>query len=220
MAKAEKLQAWLRFGRFTITWECESRNYKMYEKCICDCWKVKWVSRSNLLRGRTNSCGCTRAELLKSKYKTHWMTWTRIYKIFHDMKRRCECEKDSVYKWYGGKWIKCLWNTFDDFYMDMWTSYNEHVNQFWEKETTIDRIDGDWDYCKENCRWATKKEQNNNRCSSRSITYKWVVYPTMKSICDELWLNYKCFKKRLEDWWDIIDAIETPKNWRYKKKMS
>lgn len=45
----------------------------------------------------------------------------------------------------------------------MWKSYESHVKEFWEKNTTIDRIDTDWDYCKDNCRRATMKEQQNNR---------------------------------------------------------
>lgn len=151
---------------------------------------------------------------------THWMSGTRIHKIYTSIRCRCNCKTQTSYKSYWWRWIRCLWDSFEDFYRDMWESYKDHVKEFWEKNTTIDRIDVNWNYCKENCRWATISEQNNNRCSSRSISYKWVVYPTMKSICNELWLNYKCFKKRLEDWWDIIDAIETPKNWKYKKRWA
>lgn len=45
----------------------------------------------------------------------------------------------------------------------MWESYEAHVKEYWEKDTTIDRIDVNWDYCKDNCRWATYKEQFENR---------------------------------------------------------
>jgi hypothetical protein len=40
----------------------------------------------------------------------------------------------------------------------------------------------------------------------------------MKIICEKLWLNYKRFRKRIRDWWDVTTAVETPKNWKYKSR--
>lgn len=216
MAKAEKLQAWLRFGRFTVTWECESRNYKMYEKCVCDCWNVKWVNRSNLLRWKTTSCWCFRKEKTIADNRSHGKAGTRIYKRFYDMKRRCECKNQTGYERYGGRWIKCEWNSFEDFYKDMWESYERHVKRYWERNTTIDRIDSNWNYCKENCRWATVKQQNNNRNSNKKVTYNWRTYPSIIMMCEKLWLNYKRVKRRLSRWWKVKDAVEILKNWAYK----
>ena len=45
----------------------------------------------------------------------------------------------------------------------MWVSYKNHVDEYWEKDTTLDRIDVNWNYCKENCRSATRMEQMHNR---------------------------------------------------------
>jgi len=52
---------------------------------------------------------------------------------------------------------------FEEFRDDMYKSYLEHVEKYWEKETSIDRIDNNWNYCKENCKRSTPKEQSNNR---------------------------------------------------------
>ena len=55
----------------------------------------------------------------------------------------------------------------------MYPSYLEHCNEYWEKNTTLDRRDNNWNYCKENCRWATYKEQNNNRRDNKIYDINW-----------------------------------------------
>lgn len=79
------------------------------------------------------------------------------------MNDRCKYKSNASYKNYGWRWIVCEWKTFEEFKDDMYESYLEHVKKFWEKQTTIDRIDANWNYCKDNCRWATYSEQNRNK---------------------------------------------------------
>lgn len=81
----------------------------------------------------------------------------RIRNIFACMKQRCNNPKSKDYKYYGGRGIKCEWNNFDDFYKDMKKGYKENL--------TIDRIDVNKNYCKENCRWVVKNLQQQNRRS-------------------------------------------------------
>lgn len=218
MAIQKPLEKGRKYGRLTVMWEYEKKWWKYYEKCLCECWNIKWIERFNVSHWKCISCWCYRKEETSKRNSKHWMTRTRIYKIYAEIKRRCDCEKQTSYCWYWGRWIKYEWETFEDFYKDMGDSYQNHVNEFWEKDTTIERIDSNWNYCKENCRWATIKEQGNNRRSNRRVIYMWKEYPSIKMLCEDLWVNYKLIKHRLEKGWDISDAVETLKNWRYKRK--
>jgi hypothetical protein len=88
--------------------------------------------------------------------KTHGMTDTKIYSVWSNMKNRCQNPKYRKYHAYGGRGIKVCdeWNDFEVFYKDMGNP---------ENGLTLDRIDVNGNYCKENCRWATQKVQQNNR---------------------------------------------------------
>jgi hypothetical protein len=97
--------------------------------------------------------------------KTHGMSETRFYNIWSCMRRRCINKKRSDYQYYGGRGIKVSneWNNFETFLNDMYESYLRHVSIYGEKNTSLDRINTDGNYEFDNCRWATHREQMNNR---------------------------------------------------------
>src|SRR3990167_6192898 len=99
------------------------------------------------------------------------MKQSRFYMIWNNMKNRCESIYSTSFYLYGGRGIKCLWNSFGKFQDDMYKSYLKHIEDFGENDTTIDRINNDGNYCKENCRWATRKEQGRNKRSNVFITF-------------------------------------------------
>ena len=91
----------------------------------------------------------------------------------------------------------------------MGESYEAHVKEFGEENTTIDRINSNWDYCKENCRRATRKEQCNNRRTNKIRTYKGKQY-TQKQLSEIAWLPAHLVSRRLRSWWGVEKAVETP----------
>ncbi len=92
----------------------------------------------------------------------------------------------------------------------MLNSYEEHVLLHGEKDTTIDRIDNDGDYCKENCRWATQKTQQNNRRNNRFVISEGAKIP-IKQREAELGLTNGAIQARLRMGWSEEKAVQTPK---------
>lgn len=126
----------------------------------------------------------------------------RLYHIYWSMRKRCENKNHSTYKNYGARGITCQWRTYKEFYNDMVGSYKEGL--------TIDRIDNNGNYCIENCRWATYKDQENNRRDNRRISIngkiknfsQWVeFYKTKRNVVAQRYYVYK---------WDILKSLTFP----------
>lgn len=132
----------------------------------------------------------------------HWLAYRngpRVDKIFcskfFSIKERCKNpQRNKKNKNY--KWIKCEWNNLLDFKNDMYESYLEHVNKFWINDTQIDRIDPRWNYCKENCRWATKIEQAYNKKNTLYIDIDWVRYTT-ETFAKKYWISTELASTRI-----------------------
>jgi len=152
-----------RFGFLTVLDVTHKTNNGYYWDCICDCGKKTNVLSTRLVQGNTKSCGHLQGN--KGVGKTHGMRYTRIYKTWRNMKRRCTNEKSQNYYLYGGRGITFCdkWESFEGFYEDMKEGYDDTLQ--------LDRIDVNGNYCKENCRWATLIENANNKRNTIYITY-------------------------------------------------
>ena len=148
-------------GKLYVVEGCGERLGKWL--CKCSCGKEIILYAGDLMFRKT--CGCLRG---KQMFK-HGMWKTTFYKKYGSIKRRCQDPKDIGYPNYGGKGIKFLWKSFEDFRDDMHASYLAHKKN--NKTTSIERINNNGNYCKENCRWATIQEQARNRKTNRFLTY-------------------------------------------------
>lgn len=152
-------------------------------KFVCTCGKEISVVPSRVTRGVLKSCGCLRKEIGKKQLTTHGMRGYRIYDIWCGMKQRCDDKKSPNYKHYGGRGISYeeRWSKFENFYADMKDGY--------DNKKSLDRLDNNGNYCKENCRWATRVEQANNKSTTLYIKYR-TENKTLAEWCRELNIKY------------------------------
>ncbi len=189
-----------------------SKRKRKILKCICSCGNIVIVYAENISKkNHTTSCGCLIKEKLKKGLRySHGLSHSRFCKIWRGIKQRCNNKNNISYVRYGNIGIRCLWKSFKNFKNDMYESYIKHCIEYGEKNTQIDRINGLNHYYKENCRWVTIKEQNNNRNCVKIIEYngkrlninEWEKYLNFKSGT----LHNRIFKYR----WNVNTAFNIP----------
>jgi hypothetical protein len=135
-----------------------SNGEPLYE-CLCECGNTTVVYATRVRNGQVKSCGCMKGN------RRHGKAYSSEHRIWRAMKDRCYNNKNKEFHRYGGRGISVCdrWQDFKAFFADMG-----------ERPSTahsIDRIDGEKGYCKENCRWATPTEQSRNRSSNRFIFF-------------------------------------------------
>lgn len=143
-----------KFGMLTVLNRSENKNnsHVLYN-CLCECGNTKIADAYNLKNGITKSCGCV------SDMPRHDLNNTRLSKIWRNMKQRCYNPKSIGYKYYGAKGVSVC----DEWKNDFMNFYNWAIKNGYSDNLTIDRINPFGNYEPKNCRWATYKEQANNK---------------------------------------------------------
>lgn len=210
-----------RYGRLTVISVAKTQprvingkqyGYRYYLKCKCDCGREKSIAHLDLLTGHTKSCGCiARENIIKRNFKhghtagnktSHeWSSWS-------SMISRCYDSKSSAWLRYGAVGVSVC---------DDWRGENGFINflsDMGNKPTpshTIDRVDGTKDYCKNNCRWATKLMQSNNQRSNRKIEWNGDIY-NVSQLMRKLGIYTKSgvYYTRLDRGWSVKDTFSIP----------
>lgn len=192
-----------RFGKLTIIKEIDQITARRF-LCKCDCGNTSIVRLNNLTGGTTKSCGCLHSEAIAARNFEHGMCGTRLYRIWAHMVGRCCNPKDARYALYGGRGIKLCpeWKSFKSFYSwAMGNGYSELL--------TIDRINCNGHYEPQNCRWATWKQQQNNRTNNALIIHNGKTL-TRQQWAEVTGISADTIKYRLKSGWSIPEALETP----------
>lgn len=154
------------YGRLTAikyTGNNDSHGNRIWE-LQCSCGKKHSTTVAALNSGNTKSCGCHKMEMLLTRSVTHGLSrsesTSKVYSAWTDIKRKCYNPEAKEYCRYGARG-----RTIQDSWYDNPTAFVDYMLSLpgFSKEMTVERIDNTKGYCEGNLRWATSKEQAQNR---------------------------------------------------------
>lgn len=189
--------------------EYSDRQFGMpFIKAQCVCGTIRDINERKFLSGGTKSCGCLKGAAVALAKTTHGCTskltpssFRSEYTIWKDIRKRCNNPNHTFYHRYGGRGlsVSVAWATFANFLADMGPRPSS--------KHSIDRIDNEKGYCKENCRWVTQKQQMRNCSINHLISYDG------KTLCLSEWAELtghpsSLIRHRLKRGWTPQQALE------------
>lgn len=198
-----------RFGRLTVLSRTLNKGKYTRWLCRCDCGNEKEVLSYCLKRGETTSCGCYHKEQAATQHTKHGGRYDALYGVWIAMRDRCYNPRNKDYPDYGSRGI-CVCAE----WLDKDTGYKSFrewaTGHGYAKSLSIERINVNGNYEPENCRWATQKEQCNNKRNNHLISFGGKTQ-TMTQWADELGMNSRVLENRINRYhWDIEKALTTP----------
>lgn len=198
-----------RFGRLLVLGEAPRLNGLRHWLCLCDCGNCKSVWMDSLRRGDILSCGCFQSEIASAQSRTHGCAGAGVqtseYGIWSKMKARCNNPNGSSWQHYGGRGIKVC-----DRWLNSFEAFLEDMGLRPSKGYSIERIDVNLGYAPENCRWATTKEQMNNKRNNIMIEWKGQT-KTVSQWSEIVGLPIALIRERWKRGWDADRVLGEPK---------
>ena len=195
-----------RYGRLTVVGfshykQYRTRNCTPYVKCVCDCGNEKTICLYSLLYGLTQSCGC----LVKDNNgkRTHGLSKTRLYNIYNDIKRRCNNSNRKEYHNYGGRGISMC----EEWKSDFLKFYEWSLENGYQDNLSIDRIDVNGNYDPNNCRWTDAMTQANNKRVNHFVTYNGETH-TLAEWSRIKNISSSCIRHRISCGWNLEEVFE------------
>lgn len=198
------------FGKLTVIGDAEPRfnknGWKQGRSIVrCECGEERAVDNNNLKSGRTRSCGCGIGEHHGKRKSPEYTTWSEI-------KKRCTNENHKKYSSYGGRGI-----TMCDRWKDSFSAFLEDMGQRPTRQHSIDRINNNGNYEKENCRWATPVEQGCNKRNNRMFMFYGKSMP-LSQWCRIAQIMPDTVTERLKRGWSEKKAFWTPTRARVRQR--
>lgn len=200
-----------KFDRLEALWPCcritkSTHGGVIYQwSCLCDCGRTVVRSRAGLLYGKAVSCGCKNRDVrIKHGFTVRQkeVSAPHVYRAWSGMKSRCLNPQGRAWAYYGGRGIAIseAWiNDFEQFYQDMGDPPTP--------SHSLDRIDVNKGYGPDNCRWATRKDQANNRRNNRRIEWRGEV-KSMSQWAESLNIPRERLRYRLDSGLTMEQAMQ------------
>jgi hypothetical protein len=193
-----------RFGRLVVIRRIGKSRRAWEWLCECDCGGTRTAITSELTRGNARSCGCISREATSQRSRTHGRSNDPTYRSWRAMLTRCGWQKHEHFHLYGGAGIVVC---------DRWRDFNAFLADMGERPSlahSIDRKDGKKGYGPGNCRWATRREQGNNRQTNVLLEHEgrtqtaaeWAREKGLRT--DTLWRRINVLG------WPVGRALDTP----------
>jgi hypothetical protein len=195
----------LSFGRLKVVERAPNKGKHACWVCDCSCGTQGIiVLGGNLRRGNTQSCGCLHKERTGQAHYKHGMVNTSEYAIWSSMRQRCLDPNSPAYNRYGGRGIT-ICDTWEDSFEAFYTDMGPRPSA----THSLERINNDLGYSKENCRWATPSEQSRNTRRNHLLTYNGKTQ-CVTDWAEEMHLSSAAIFLRLRRGWDIEKTLTTP----------
>lgn len=182
------------------------KRYRYYWICKCECGGEIEVRTDCLTSKTTRSCGCLHKESAIENVKVnhkHKMTGSRLYHTWNQLKGRCYNKSNNCYYRYGGRGIQVC----DEWRNDFESFYNWSIQNGYNENLTIDRINNNGNYEPNNCRWATNKTQCRNRRTNVIVHYGGRDI-TLIELSEIVGLKYTTLHARYQKGYSIDDMIK------------